>query len=118
LKVLLHHFSKVKSQKEVAIQFKSRVFLLFLLNDRRIRIQEAQKHVNPLDPDPDSDPQHCQLPNFPPAFSQSSLFSLLAVLPGKHEEGEKDVDEREEDEDDNEDEDDDSDTDTESEMKV
>jgi hypothetical protein len=49
---------------------------------------------------------------------QSSLFSLFAVLPGKHEEGEKDVDEREEDEDDNEDEDDDSDTDTESEMKV
>ncbi len=49
---------------------KSRVFLLFLLNDRRIRsririhisdkcirIQEAQKHVDPVDPDPD--PQHC-----------------------------------------------------------
>ncbi len=31
-------------------------FLLFLLNDRRIRIQEAQKHVDPVDPDPD--PQH------------------------------------------------------------
>jgi hypothetical protein len=57
-------------------------------------------------------------PNFPRAFPQSSLFTLFAVLPGKHEEGEKDVDEREEDEDDNEDEDDDSDTDTESEMKV
>jgi hypothetical protein len=29
-----------------------------LLDDRRIRIriQEAQKHVDPVDPDPDSDP--------------------------------------------------------------
>jgi hypothetical protein len=25
----------------------------------RIRIQEAQKHVDPVDPDPYSDPQHC-----------------------------------------------------------
>jgi hypothetical protein len=34
-------------------------FLPFLLNDRRIRIriQEARKHVDPVDPDPD--PQHC-----------------------------------------------------------
>ncbi len=33
--------------------------LLFLLADRRIR--EAQKHVAPVDvdPDPDSDPEHC-----------------------------------------------------------
>jgi hypothetical protein len=31
-------------------------FLIFLLNDRRI--QEAQKHVDPVDPHPDSDPQH------------------------------------------------------------
>jgi hypothetical protein len=37
-----------------------------LLADRRIRIQEAQKHVDPVDPDshpdPDSypDPQHCR----------------------------------------------------------
>ncbi len=38
-KVLLHHFSKVKSQKEVTKQQKSRLFLLFLLNDRRIRIR-------------------------------------------------------------------------------
>jgi hypothetical protein len=35
LKVLLHQFSKVKSQKEVTKQQKSRFFLLFLLNDRR-----------------------------------------------------------------------------------
>jgi hypothetical protein len=33
-------------------------FLLFLLEDKRIRIriQEAQKHTDPTDPDPDSDP--------------------------------------------------------------
>jgi hypothetical protein len=31
---------------------KSRFFLLYLLNDRRIRIREAQKHVDPVDPDP------------------------------------------------------------------
>jgi hypothetical protein len=32
-----------------------------LLNDRRIRIQiqEGQKHVDPVDPDSDPDPQHC-----------------------------------------------------------
>ncbi len=34
-------------------------FLLFLLDNRRIRIRirEAQKHMDPTDPDPD--PQHC-----------------------------------------------------------
>jgi hypothetical protein len=77
LKVLLNHFSKIKSQKEVTKQKKSRFFLLYLLNDRRfririqsririgihtsdkwiqIRIQEAQKHVDPVDPDSDPDP--------------------------------------------------------------
>jgi hypothetical protein len=57
LKVILHHFSK-KKVKKVTKQQKSRFFLLYLLNDRRIRIpiQEAQKHVDPVDPDPDSDP--------------------------------------------------------------
>ncbi len=36
-----------------------KVFSLFLLNNRRIQIrtQDAQKHVDPVDPD--SDPQHC-----------------------------------------------------------
>jgi hypothetical protein len=57
-------------------------------------------------------------PTFHPHFLSRLCSLFIAVLPGKHEEGEKDVDEREEDEDDNEDEDDDSDTDTESEMKV
>jgi hypothetical protein len=38
MKVHLHHFSKIKSQKEVTKQKKSRFFLLFLLGDRRIRI--------------------------------------------------------------------------------
>jgi hypothetical protein len=33
-------------------------FLLFLHDDRRIRIQEAQKHVDPVDPDSDQEPQH------------------------------------------------------------
>jgi hypothetical protein len=39
LKVHLHHFSKIKSPKEVTKQKKSRVFLLVLLADRRIRIR-------------------------------------------------------------------------------
>jgi hypothetical protein len=54
----VHHFSKIKSQTEVTKQRESRFFLLFLLVDRRIR--EAQKHVDPVDPYPDSDldPEH------------------------------------------------------------
>jgi hypothetical protein len=63
LKVHLHHFSKIKSQKEVTKTVEIEVyFILFLLDDRRIRsrsvplirirIQEAQKHT-------DRDPQHC-----------------------------------------------------------
>jgi hypothetical protein len=53
-------FSKKKSQKEVTIQQEPRFFLLFLLDDRRIRIriQEAQKLTDPTDPDSDPDPQH------------------------------------------------------------
>jgi hypothetical protein len=58
LKVDVHHFLKRKKSKEVTKQKKSRFFLLLLLNDRRIRIQEVQKHVDPdLDSD-DPDPQH------------------------------------------------------------
>ncbi len=53
LKVHLHHFSKIKSQKSKTVEIK--VFLTIFLIDRRIRIQEAQKHV---DPDSDPDPQH------------------------------------------------------------
>ncbi len=45
-------------------------FLLFLLDDRRIRIRirisdywiwirETKKHMDPKDPDSDPDPQHC-----------------------------------------------------------
>ncbi len=52
LKVHYHHFSIIKSPKEVTKQC-SRFFLLFLLDDRRIRIREAQKHVDPVDPDPE-----------------------------------------------------------------
>ncbi len=59
LKVHLHNFLKIKSQKEVTKRYESRFFLLSLLTDRRnrIRIQKAQKHTSPTDPD--SDPQHC-----------------------------------------------------------
>ncbi len=54
LKVYLHTFSKIKSQKEVTKQLESRFFLLFFLDDIRIRIriQEAQTHMDPTDPDP------------------------------------------------------------------
>jgi hypothetical protein len=50
----------VKSPKEVTRQYESRFFLLFLLDERRIRIhtsdkwiriREAQKHVDPVDPE-------------------------------------------------------------------
>ncbi len=67
-----------RSHKAVGIK----VFLyFFLLGDRRIeiririhtsdwwiRIQEVQKHVDPVDPNPDSDPdpQHCQKVNSVP----------------------------------------------------
>ncbi len=40
LKVKLHRFSKVKSHKDVTKQLKSMLFLLFLLDDRRIRIRD------------------------------------------------------------------------------
>ncbi len=67
LKAHLHQFSKIMSPKEVTKQEVSRFFLLFLLDDRRliegsgsgstgIRIREAQKHVDPVDPDSDPDP--------------------------------------------------------------
>jgi hypothetical protein len=49
-------FSKIKSSKEVTKQKESRFFLSILLDDRRIR--DAQKHVDLVDPDPDSDPDH------------------------------------------------------------
>jgi hypothetical protein len=39
LKVHLYHFSNIKNQKEVTKQWESRFFLLFLFNDRRIRIR-------------------------------------------------------------------------------
>jgi hypothetical protein len=39
LKVHLHHFTKIKSPKEVRKQWESRLFLLFLLDERRIRIR-------------------------------------------------------------------------------
>ena len=47
----VHHFSKIKSHKEITKQLESMFFLLFLL-DRRILIREARKHMDPTDPDP------------------------------------------------------------------
>jgi hypothetical protein len=44
----------IKSQKRSHKTVEFKVFLTILLNGRRIRIQEAQKHVDPVDPDPDS----------------------------------------------------------------
>ena len=49
---IFQKFSKIKSHKEVIKQLESRFFILFLLDDRRIRIQEAKKHTDPMDPDP------------------------------------------------------------------
>jgi hypothetical protein len=79
----LHKFSKIKSQKSHKI-VEIMVFLLFLQDDRRIRIRiriqtsdkwirirEAQKHVDPVDPDPD--PQQW--------LWRSILIQLLKVKP-------------------------------------
>ncbi len=61
LNVHLLNFLKIKSHNVVTKQYKSRIFVLFLLDDGRIRIQirirEVQKYKGPTDPDPD--PQHC-----------------------------------------------------------
>ncbi len=53
LKLHLHHFLKDKTHNEVTKQQESRFYLLFLLDDGRIRIRipEAQKHTDPMDPD-------------------------------------------------------------------
>jgi hypothetical protein len=52
----------------IRIRIQSRIRIRIHTSDQwiRIRIQEAQKHVDPVDPDPvdpdpDSDPQHCFL---------------------------------------------------------
>ena len=69
-------FKDKKKSKRSHKTVESRFILLLLLNDRRIRIRsrigciprlrirEAQKHVDPMDPDPvdlDPDPEHCFL---------------------------------------------------------
>ncbi len=50
-KVHLHHFQRKKVKKK-SQSIRTRFFLLFLLGDRRIRIQiqEAYKHMDPVDP--------------------------------------------------------------------
>jgi hypothetical protein len=60
-------FTSFFKEKKSKRGHKPMVFLLFLLMIEgsgsipltRIRIQEAQKHVDPVDPDLDPDPQHC-----------------------------------------------------------
>ncbi len=80
-KLHLHRFSKVIKKSQNRRKY-SRFFLLFLLDYRRIRIrtsyywiririQEAQKHTGPADPDP----QHCRT-YFSP-FRRSLNFALL-----------------------------------------
>ncbi len=61
LKLHLHHFSKIKSQKESLNSRNQGFFLLFLHDDRRIRIRirEAQKHVDPVDRDLQHSPNRC-----------------------------------------------------------
>ncbi len=61
--VYLHHFSKIKKSKRSHKIVEIKVSLLFLSNNRRIRIriQEVRKHVDQVGPDPvdpDPDPQH------------------------------------------------------------
>ncbi len=43
-----------------------------------IRTQEAQKHMDPVDPDPDSDPQHCGKP-YSGGFLLYSLFTFVPI---------------------------------------
>jgi hypothetical protein len=72
--------SKIKKSKRSHKTVQIMVFLkLFLLNDRRIRIryQEAQKHVDPVDPDPDSDPD-------PQHWFRYSISSFSLSVEFKH----------------------------------
>jgi hypothetical protein len=59
MKIHLHNFSKMKSPKEVTKQQEPRFFLLFLLDEKDpdlyLWVVEAQRHVNTVDPDPDSE---------------------------------------------------------------
>jgi hypothetical protein len=52
LKVHLHYFSIIKRQR-IRKTEGINVFSLLLLDDRRIGIREAQKHLDPMDPDLD-----------------------------------------------------------------
>ncbi len=72
LKLHLHHSLKIKKSKEVTKQKKSRFFFIFLLVDGRIGSGFVQinygsgcgsrkpKNIDPMDPDPDADPEHWQ----------------------------------------------------------
>jgi hypothetical protein len=77
----------MKSQKESQNSRNQVFFKLFLHDDRRIRIRilDAQKHVDPVHSDPDSpdsdlDPQHCFFPSKPNNTVQNLLWILLQVI--------------------------------------
>jgi hypothetical protein len=67
-------FFKRKKSKRSHKTVEIKVFLTFCTNDRRIqiRIQEAQKHVEPVDSEPDL--QHCLVVHLCPEDAQLRLL--------------------------------------------
>jgi hypothetical protein len=55
------------------IRIRIRILSRILTSDKWIRIREAQKHVDPVDPNPDSDPEHC----FEATKKGKTIFPLL-----------------------------------------
>ncbi len=41
------------------MRIQSRIRIRIHTSEAWIRIREAKKHVDPVDPDPDADPEHC-----------------------------------------------------------
>ncbi len=68
--------SGINIPDHISESLEARFYLLFLLNDRRIRIriQEAQNHSDPGDPDSDPDPQHCLPDIWPVALCLKSFL--------------------------------------------
>jgi hypothetical protein len=56
--------------RRIRIRIQSRIRIRIQTSDKWIRIQEAQKHVDPVDPD--SDPQHCS--------EQTKSYGRVSVL--------------------------------------
>ncbi len=68
-----------KSQQKTNVFKKNFCLLLFKVQyrtyDKRIRIREAQNHVDPVDPDPDSDQKTAEK-----ASSSKAVFRILSVF--------------------------------------